>query len=63
MYKKILSQRIPSDLCDEVIDYIMVSKEEVKENYNNCMLELFIHFMVMNLELRVEILPRIFRYN
>ena len=44
MYKKILSQRIPSDLCDEVIDYIMVSKEEVKENYNNCMIELFIFF-------------------
>jgi hypothetical protein len=49
MYK-LINKRICNDLTNEICDYLMVSKEDVKMKYNNVLIDLFIYFMWNRLE-------------
>jgi len=49
MYKKILLNYFCEDIVNIILEYIMISKEEVKENYNNVLLELFLFFIYDNM--------------
>ena len=52
MIKQILSQRICSDLSNLIIDYVIISDEQVKNNFKSLMLELWVYHMVLNIENR-----------
>lgn len=45
MYKKILLNYFCEDLVNIILEYNMISEEEVKENYENVLLELFLFFI------------------
>lgn len=48
MYK-ILNKIFINDIVNIIIEYNMISKEKVKKNYDNVLLELFLFFIYDNM--------------
>jgi hypothetical protein len=55
MYNKILLNYFCKDLVNIIISYLTISEEEVKENYDNLLLELYLFFLYDNMVMNRKI--------
>lgn len=55
MYNKILLNYFISDITNIILEYLLISEEEVKENYDNLLLELYLFFLYDNMVMNRKI--------
>lgn len=55
MFDKIILNYFCKDICNIILEYLLISKEEVKQNYDDLLLELYLFFLYDNMVMNRKI--------